>query len=90
MPGVLQIEAMAQAAGLLLASMKQYKPESNLAFLASVDAAKFKGLVTPGDQLKIQVELRAARAGIYKFDAKAYVDSQLVSLATVVLAVRAR
>src|SRR5580658_6049458 len=59
MPGVLQIEAMAQAAGLILAFDKGFNSESEIAFLAGVDEARFKKIVTPGDQLIIDIEVIA-------------------------------
>lgn len=90
MPGVLQVEAMAQAAGLILAQAHSFDVNKQIAFLAGLEGVKFKRLVTPGDQLIIEVEIQAQRQGIVKFSAKALVDGMLASQASIVLAVRAR
>lgn len=90
MPGVLQVEAMAQAAGLILAQADEFDVEKQIAFLAGLDDVKFKRLVTPGDQLIIEAEVQAKRQGLVKFSAKALVDGALASSASIVLVVRAR
>ena len=89
MPGVLQVEAMAQACGLILAEKKSFS-QKDIAFLAGIDQAKFKRMVTPGDQLILEARLIAEKAGLFKFEAKAYVLEQLVSAASIVLVVRQR
>jgi 3-hydroxyacyl-[acyl-carrier-protein] dehydratase len=90
MPGVLQVEAMAQAAGLILAKTNKFNQESMHAFLAAIDQAKFKRMVTPGDQLIIEVLLKAQRASLCKFDATIFVNNVLVSSASLILALRKR
>ena len=90
MPGVLQVEAMAQAAGLILGLEQKFDANKNIAFLAGVDQAKFKRPVTPGDQLIIEARIIAARAGLYKFEAQIKVEAELASSASIVLVVRAR
>lgn len=78
MPGVLMIEAMAQAAALLSFLSAGQKPDANtLVYFLGIDNARFKRPVEPGDQLKIQVEIVKVARGIWKFKASASVDGQL-------------
>jgi|TARA_B100001123_G_scaffold361228_1_gene417687 3-hydroxyacyl-[acyl-carrier-protein] dehydratase len=82
MPGVLILEAMAQATGVL--AFYSYKTRSkNDAeyYLVAVDKARFKRPVGPGDQLIIDATLTRQRSGIYRFVATAHVDGELVSSA---------
>lgn len=88
MPGVLQIEAMAQAAGLILALDEGFDTEKEVAFLAGVDNAKFKRIVTPGDQLVIECTVIAHKRGVLKISATAKVDDKLASSAEIVLVVK--
>lgn len=88
MPGVLQIEAMAQAAGLILSSQAQFNADDEIAFLAGVDDVKFKKIVTPGDQLILEAKVIAKRKGLLKVSATARVDGQLASQATIVLIIK--
>lgn len=88
MPGVLQIEAMAQAGGLLLASSGGFDREKDLAFLAGVDEAKFKRPVVPGDQLVIEVLELAKKGPVFRVSAEAKVDGEMVSKAVVTLVVK--
>lgn len=90
MPGVLQVEAMAQAAGILLASREEFDVKKNLAFLAAIDNAKFRRLVTPGDQLILQASITAKKSGVIKVEAKALVSSEIASSASIVLVVKPR
>ncbi len=76
MPGVLIIEAMAQAAGVLaLSSLSNNSPDSVL--FASINNAKFKKQVVPGDTLRIEVKVIQKRARIWKFAAQAFVKDDL-------------
>ncbi|MDR9827547.1 3-hydroxyacyl-ACP dehydratase FabZ [Vibrio sp. FNV 38] len=77
-PGVLILEAMAQATGLL--AFKSFgAPQGNeLYYFASVDGAKFRKPVVPGDQLVIEVEFLKERRGIAAFSCEAKVDGQVV------------
>lgn len=78
MPGVLIIEALAQASGLLAFTDKAGAVETGaLYFLASVDKARFKRKVVPGDQLKLRVELMRAKRGVWKFEASAWVGDEM-------------
>ena len=79
MPGVLQLEAMAQAGGVLILHDKP-NPEKWSTYFAKIENAKFKGKVIPGDTLIIRMELIAPiRRGICFMKGKAYVGKQLVS-----------
>jgi 3-hydroxyacyl-[acyl-carrier-protein] dehydratase len=73
MPGVLIVEAMAQVAGVLVLSRMPDR-DSKLVFLASVENAKFRRPVTPGDQLRIEVNFTHMKPRAVKFRAVATVD----------------
>ena len=78
MPGVLMIEAMAQAAGLLAFATTGVQQDDNSVFyFAGIDDARFKRPVQPGDQLILDVELERSKAGIFKFKGRASVDGEL-------------
>ena len=80
MPGVLQIEAMAQTAGaLVLSSMENYKENKAGVFFMSIDGVKFRKVVKPGDQLKMHVEKVKEHGKVFVFKGKSYVDDKLVS-----------
>ena len=78
MPGVLQIEAMAQTGGILL--MKRFG-NKGVPYFMSVDKAKFRRIVKPGDELRIEIEILSLRSNSGKFSAKATVDGKTVSQA---------
>ena len=78
MPGVLIIEAMAQVAGILIYYSFD-DMEDKLPIFTSIDKAKFRTPVTPGDQLNIKVEMVRLRKRISKVKAKAYVDDQIAA-----------
>lgn len=88
MPGVLQIEAMAQAAGLIVAMNGEFSHEGQLAFLAGIDKAKFRRLVTPGDQLILEAKITAKKSGVIKIASTARVDKELASQAEIVLVIK--
>ncbi len=77
MPGVLQIEAMAQVGGILLLNTIE-NPQTVWVYIAAIDNARFKKPVIPGDVLVLQLELIAMKRGICKMKGKAFVDNQLV------------
>lgn len=78
MPGVLMLEALAQAAALLSFDMQGTSPDDNTVYyFAGIDAARFKRPVEPGDQLILDVQLDRMRAGIFKFKAKALVADEI-------------
>ena len=89
MPGVLILEALAQATGILaFQSMDQEPGEDNLYLFVGIDNARFKRQVVPGDQLHLKVKLLKERRGIWKFEAEAYVDDELACSATLMGAAR--
>ncbi|PMH41287.1 3-hydroxyacyl-[acyl-carrier-protein] dehydratase FabZ [Vibrio sp. 10N.286.49.B3] len=77
-PGVLILEAMAQATGLLAFKSFGAPAENELYYFASVDKAKFRKPVVPGDQLIIEVEFLKERRGIAQFNGVAKVDGTVV------------
>lgn len=82
MPGVLIIEALAQATGLL-AMASADTPENAIYYLVGIDKARFKSPVEPGDQLHLDVQLIKRRRDIWLFDAKASVDDRLAASAEI-------
>lgn len=89
MPGVLILEALAQATGILaFQSMEQKPGADNLYLFVGIDNARFKKQVVPGDQLHLKVKLLKEKRGIWKFEAEAYVDDQLAASATLMGAAR--
>ena len=77
MPGVLIIEAMAQAAGILGFKMLDLKPaDGTLYYFVGSDKLRFRNPVTPGDQLILEATIDRARAGIYKYKTRASVDGE--------------
>ncbi|MGD9602776.1 MAG: 3-hydroxyacyl-ACP dehydratase FabZ [Bradyrhizobium sp.] len=82
MPGVLILEAMAQATGLLAFHSHQARSQNqNVYYLVGVDKARFKRPVEPGDQLVLTAQMQRRIRGIYRFAAEAHVDGVLVSSA---------
>lgn len=77
MPGVLQMEAMAQVAGILL--NKMFGGEGKIAFFAAIDNARFRRPVVPGDQLRMEIDIVKAKPRLSKVHAKAFVEDKLVS-----------
>ena len=89
MPGVLMLEAMAQAAALLaFDSLGTVPDEKTLFYFAGIDGARFKRPVEPGDQLIMDVSLSRMKAGIFKFAAQAHVDGALACAAELMCTVR--
>ena len=83
MPGVLMIESMAQTCAVLVIETLGKTAEGSLVYFMSVDGAKFRKPVIPGDQLKLKVEKIKNRANVWKFQCKGYVDDELVSEAVI-------
>ena len=89
MPGVLVVEAMAQAAAVLsLKSMGHKNDGKWVYYFVGIDGARFKRPVTPGDQLRIEVEAGPNRRGIAKFKAVARVDGVVAAEAELLCALR--
>ena len=82
MPGVLVVEAMAQAGGVLLMSALD-DAESKLLFFAGIEKARFRQPVVPGDQLRIEVDVKAWRMNAGRMEGKAFVGTKRVAEATI-------
>ncbi len=88
MPGVLIIEALAQATGLLGFKTMGSEPQDNMLYiLAGVDKVKFRKQVVPGDQLELRAELVKRKGKIWKFSGTAFVDGKKVASADIMCAV---
>ena len=84
MPGVMILEAMAQAAGLLVFRSQGIKPDANAVYYyVGIDNARFKKPVVPGDQLELEVALERALRGIGKFKCVARVAGEVVAEASI-------
>ena len=79
MPGVLIIEAMAQTAAVLVVHTLGPEAEGKLVYFMSVDNARFRRPVFPGDCLHVQVVKQRNRGNVWKFEGKARVDGQLMA-----------
>lgn len=91
MPGVLIIEAMAQAAGILgFKSQGKTPADGSIYMFAGVDNVRFKRQVVPGDQLVLKVQYVSDRRGIWKFECQSYVHEQLVCSSSILCADRKR
>jgi beta-hydroxyacyl-ACP dehydratase FabZ len=77
MPGVLQLEAMAQVAGVMLNSREGN--EGKTAYFMSMNKVKFRRMVIPGDQLRIEIEVTRMRSRMATVQGKAYVGDELAS-----------
>lgn len=89
MPGVLVIEALAQATGLLAFCTQEQEPADNFIYmLVSVDKARFKRQVIPGDALILEVEVTRRLRGMWKFDAVARVGDEVAASAELMCAGR--
>jgi 3-hydroxyacyl-[acyl-carrier-protein] dehydratase len=77
MPGVLQLEAMAQTAGILLNRITDLS--GKIPYFMSIDKAKFRKVVTPGDQMRIEVEFIKLRSNMARFKGKILVDGTVAS-----------
>ena len=89
MPGVLIIEALAQAAGVLgFKSQEKLPKDGYLYYFVGADHVRLKRPVVPGDQLILEAELITQKRGIYKFECKASVDGETACVATIMCAER--
>jgi 3-hydroxyacyl-[acyl-carrier-protein] dehydratase len=86
MPGVLIIEAIAQAGGVAL--MQQEDMKGKLALFAGIDECRFKGQVKPGDQLRLEMEVTKQRRSIVKGKGTASVDGKVVAEADLMFAIQ--
>ena len=79
MPGVMQLEAMAQISGILLNKMND--KEGQIAYFMSINKAKFRRKVVPGDTLRMEIEVTRLRSNMAVVEGKAYVGDNLASQA---------
>lgn len=77
MPGVLQLEAMAQVAGILMSEL--FGSKGRIAYFLAVDNARFRRVVRPGDQLRIEIQFIRARMGMSRVHGKTFVGDELAS-----------
>jgi len=88
-PGVLLVEAMAQAAGILgFKSMGKTPADGSIYYLVGVDNLRFKRPCVPGDRVHLHAEIVSERRGIWKFAVRAEVDGQICASATILCADR--
>lgn len=89
MPGVLILEALAQATGILaFRTVDRIPDEGSLYYFVGIDNARFKQPVQPGDQLRLEVEYVKQLRGIWKFNGRALVDGKVVCTAELMCAER--
>ncbi|MFN2349241.1 MAG: 3-hydroxyacyl-ACP dehydratase FabZ [Thioalkalivibrio sp.] len=92
MPGVLILEALAQATGLLAFKTEEARGENQdkeqLYLFVGIDEARFRRQVEPGDQMHLRVDLLRVMRGIWRFKAEASVDGEVVASATLMCAGR--
>ena len=89
MPGVLMLEALAQAAALLAFETLNIQPDDKtIYYFAAIDGARFKRPVEPGDQLILDVEVARVKAMMWKFQGKGLVGDELAVEAELMLAMR--
>jgi 3-hydroxyacyl-[acyl-carrier-protein] dehydratase len=87
MPGVLIIEAMAQAAGVMIKLSVPHDPAQSVVFyLVKVDKARFSRVVVPGDQLRLEIEHKRSMRNMSLFQAHAYVDDEVAAEAELLCA----
>jgi 3-hydroxyacyl-[acyl-carrier-protein] dehydratase len=89
MPGVLIIEALAQAAAILTFSTEGHKADEKMVYyFVGIDNARFKKPVTAGDQLRLEVTLIRNARGLWKFHGKAYVEGAIAAEADLLCTIR--
>lgn len=89
MPGVLILEALAQATGILAFRTNGKRPdEKSLYYFVGIDEARFKQPVVPGDQLLLEVEVIKSKRGVWKFNGVAKVEGHIVCSAVLMCAER--
>ncbi len=89
MPGVLQLEALAQAAGILsFQTMGRVSDASTVYYFVGIDSARFKRPVVPGDQLRLEVGIVRISRSIWKYAGKATVDGQVAAEAELMCTLR--
>jgi 3-hydroxyacyl-[acyl-carrier-protein] dehydratase len=86
MPGVLILEALAQAGGVLACESVTAEERISILYLVGVENSRFKQMVRPGDQLKLHVELTKHKRNLWVFATRAEVDGKVVAEAEVMMA----
>ncbi len=84
MPGVLQVEALAQVAGILL--FRNKKESNSLGYFRSIENVKFRRPVVPGDQLRLEVQMIKRKGNLAKFSGQVFVDNQVITEAEFTIA----
>ena len=79
MPGVLIIEAMAQTAAVFVIDGLKEDADNRSVYFMSIDSARFRKPVIPGDMMKLEIFKKQSRGNVWKFDGKAYVEENLVA-----------
>ena len=82
MPGVLIIEAMAQTAAVFVIDGLKEGTVNRDVYFMSIDSARFRKPVTPGDMMKLKISKKQSRGNVWKFDGEAYVEENLVAEST--------
>jgi 3-hydroxyacyl-[acyl-carrier-protein] dehydratase len=90
MPGVLIIESMAQTAGVMVVTSLGPESEGKLVYFMSVEEAKFRRPVVPGDRMEVHVTKKQNRGPVWKFEGRAIVDGNLCAEATFAAMIRDR
>jgi 3-hydroxyacyl-[acyl-carrier-protein] dehydratase len=90
MPGVLIVEALAQAGGVLAHATEAIQDTTSILALLGIDRARFRHPVTPGDKLDIEVAVRHRRARVWKLEGEARVDGKLSASAELLVGVVGR
>jgi 3-hydroxyacyl-[acyl-carrier-protein] dehydratase len=89
MPGVMLIEAMAQAAAILAFESSKLRPDDkSVVYFLGIDEARFKSPVVPGDQLILEARIERHLKGVWKFAAEARVGERLAAVAKMMCALR--
>lgn len=82
MPGVLIIEALAQTAGALVMYSSGFESQKKLVYFMSIEEARFRRPVVPGDTLQLQVQKQRHRSNVWRFEGNAFVGDALMAEAT--------
>lgn len=90
MPGVLIIESMAQTAGVMVVSSLGPESEGKLVYFMSIEEAKFRRPVVPGDRMEVHVHKKQSRGAVWKFSGEAFVDGKVCAQATFSAMIRDR
>jgi len=87
LPGVLQVEAIAQA-GILLARARQPQPKKGTTLFAAIEKVRFRRIIRPGERMVITATIQGEKAGVYRIEGKITVAGEIACTATVTGVVR--